>query len=76
MLRLDPGKQLVGLTVEFNVCKAQVAEHVAADAHMHLMLFVVASSRHVKEFLEVTFAGWKWGGCKDELFVTVWGAED
>jgi len=73
---LDPCKQLVFRAVELDTAEAVVAEHVAADANMCLILFVIASGQHIEEFLKFIFACQKQGGCKDDLFVVAWGVKD
>jgi len=62
MCLLDPSKQVVVSTVEFDVTEAAVAEYVAADAYVHLILFaILCTIQHVEEFLKLGFSCGKQG---------------
>jgi len=60
----EPDKKIAVWAVELDVAKRSVAEHVASNADMHLMLLVIADGQYFEKLLENGFSGRK--GCRFE----------
>jgi len=56
LLLLKPIKKMVLCALEFDIALGAVAEDVASDAHIRLVLFFDTKCRYFKEFLEGGFA--------------------
>jgi len=55
---LSQARKVVVFTAELDVAKASVAEHMASDAYILLVLCVDLSCRHSEKFLKVRFSSW------------------
>jgi len=55
---LEPGEKVIVLALELDVSEGAVAENVAANANIQLVLVEGASGRYVKKLLKVGLAGW------------------
>jgi len=76
VLFLEPCEKMAIGAVKLNVADASVAEHMAADAYVRLVLFFDASGGYFEEFFEFGLSGWEGGGGKGNLFVVVSSAKD
>ena len=69
----QPGEEVVVSAFEFYIAEAAVAEHVASDAHVRLVLFFDASRRDFEEFLKSFFTCRELGRCEYDLIIVVCG---
>jgi len=68
-LFLEPCKKIAIRASELDVSKGTIAEHMASNADMHLVLFFNASGWHFEKLLEFVFACRNQCRCEVNLFV-------
>jgi len=55
---LEPAKKMTVVALKLDVAECTVAQHVASNANMCLVVFFIASSGHFKELLKFGFSRW------------------
>jgi len=55
---LKPCKEVIVITLKFNVAKASITQHMATNTHMHLVLLINLCGRDNEKFLKCSFVSW------------------